>query len=61
MVEKATETVTVKASPELINEMLEWSGPLQVRLERGLDGSWEMSFRKPVNDRANSWSFYDSK
>jgi hypothetical protein len=47
--ELATETVTLKASPELLTQLMEgWSPPVQVRVIRtpGVGTGWEMEARE---------------
>lgn len=42
----SSETVTVKASPELLKEMEgHWSPPVRVKAVRNYDGFWEMWFK----------------
>lgn len=42
--EQATETITLKASPEVIEALKDWSTPVQVRIT-GTVGAWEMEIR----------------
>lgn len=39
-------TIFVKVSTELLSSMNEWSEPVQVRIERQPDDTYEMVFRK---------------
>jgi len=51
-IENGTETVTVKASLELLTDMQKgWSPPVRAIAYRNLDGSWEMAFVAPNPER----------
>lgn len=47
--ERATETVTLLASPEVLDEILDrWSDPVQVMVTRtpGIGTGWDMTIRR---------------
>lgn len=51
-IEFGTVKVWVRASSQLLKEMLEtWSQPVRVKATVNLDGSWEMVFQVVQGDR----------
>ena len=49
-------TVYVKVSTEILAELADWSEPLHVRIEREIDDSFVMVFKRPETDREiNDW------
>jgi hypothetical protein len=56
MIEQAT--VSIKCSPELLEQFKTWSQPLQVRAEQFPDGEWTLVFRDVRS--LNAWrTFYE--
>lgn len=45
--ENPTKVILFRASTEIIEQLSDWSEPVQIRIRQGFDGQWEVELRKP--------------